>query len=549
VVIARHDNTSSPRLVGYVVPATGNPEPIDVAATRNQIDQWRSVFQSTHAGTDVADATFDITGWTSSYTGQELPAEQMRDWVEETVARIRALRPRRVLEIGVGTGLLMWRLAPDCERYVGTDFSASTLSALSRRLRDRPVESVQLLHREADELSGFASGEFDCVVINSVVQYFPHTDYLRNVLTGVCDLLDPDGSVFVGDVRHLGLLDAFHYDAAAARLDGGQRTRLHQEFRRRRDQENELVLSPAWFGEFAAAQGLATVSVSPKVGRYDNELSRYRYDVVLSKRPAASTTNGDWRDCATQPITLVDADQLLARDSSLLLTRVPNALVLDSARAAAELLGEELPTGPTTGALRASDLAALAAKHGLPVAFSWQADHPHGAFDVAVGAGTGTQWYPAAVGPTNRPTANDPSALERSARLALELKEHLAGRLPAYLVPDAVVCLPTLPLSINGKLKTDELPEPGVAAGSIKPRTPVERQLADIWSEVLNVEGIGISDNFFDLGGNSLVATRVIARAHQAGLRIGLKDLFQRQTIEDLAAACQAAAHGEDDET
>jgi ubiquinone/menaquinone biosynthesis C-methylase UbiE len=72
----------------------------------------------------------DFGGWNSSYTGAPIPLEQMREWRAAAVNRIMALQPRRVLEIGVGSGLLLAQLAPDCVEYWGTDFSAPTIQTL-----------------------------------------------------------------------------------------------------------------------------------------------------------------------------------------------------------------------------------------------------------------------------------------------------------------------------------------------------------------------------------------------------------------------------------
>ncbi|MER8188483.1 methyltransferase, partial [Kitasatospora sp. NPDC094015] len=548
VVVARSEDGEPARLLAYVVPAGRDADGAQ-GGTREQVEKWREVFQTTHAELGSGEATFDIAGWTSSYTGGPIPAEEMRDWVDETVARIRALRPRRVLEIGTGTGLLLWRLAPHCERYVGTDFSAATLAGLAARLADRPIPGVELAHREANDLAGLEPGGFDCVVINSVVQYFPHEAYLREVLAGARALLAPGGQIFVGDVRHLGLLNSFHHGVARARLGDGPPRRLYQDFLRRREQEGELVLSPAWFEEFAAGERLPGVTVSPKAGRFDNELSRYRYDVVLSAGPGdAATPSGEWRDWVSGRLTLAEAEALLARDGVLRLARVPNALVAGSAREAALLLGGDVAPGAAAEALRPVDVTDLAARHGLEAALSWRADHPEGAFDAVIGGSPQDRRFPSP-GPraTSGPTANDPVSTESSTALGQELKAYLAARLPEYLVPQAVVCLPALPLTVNGKLKTEELPVPGVAVGSVAPSTPTQALLATVWGEVLHLTGIGVRDNFFDLGGNSLVATRLIARAAQAGIRIRLRDVFQHQTIEELAAACPAARAGEDD--
>src|SRR5204863_211537 len=79
----------------------------------------------------------DVSGWRSSYTGEPLGEEEMREWVERTVERVRSLGARRVLEVGCGTGLLTHRLAGECERYVGTDFARESLGGLRRGLVGR----------------------------------------------------------------------------------------------------------------------------------------------------------------------------------------------------------------------------------------------------------------------------------------------------------------------------------------------------------------------------------------------------------------------------
>src|SRR5690606_35229304 len=129
-------------------------------------------------------AAEDTVGWNSSYTGEPIPAEEMREWVDRAVERILALRPRRVLEIGCGTGLLLFRVAPAAgvERYRGTDFSRPALEAIHRRLDGLP--QVELTQTLADDFAGVAPSEYELVILNSVVQYFPGVAYLARVLEG-----------------------------------------------------------------------------------------------------------------------------------------------------------------------------------------------------------------------------------------------------------------------------------------------------------------------------------------------------------------------------
>ncbi|RKH39334.1 non-ribosomal peptide synthase/polyketide synthase, partial [Corallococcus sicarius] len=120
------------------------------------------------------------------------------------------------------------------------------------------------------------------------------------------------------------------------------------------------------------------------------------------------------------------------------------------------------------------------------------------------------------------------------------LRAVLKAHLPEYMVPSAFVSLPALPLSSNGKLDRRALPAPGRAASGedfLAPRTPMERTLADIWAQVLGLARVGTGDNFFTLGGDSILGLQVVSRARRAGLRLTARQLFQHQTVAELARA------------
>ncbi|WP_310398875.1 non-ribosomal peptide synthetase [Nocardia kruczakiae] len=126
----------------------------------------------------------------------------------------------------------------------------------------------------------------------------------------------------------------------------------------------------------------------------------------------------------------------------------------------------------------------------------------------------------------------------------------LRGVLPGYMVPTVVVVLDELPLSANGKIDRKALPAPEAPArrggdSIVEPRTATERQLAALVTEVLGCESLGVEDNFFDLGGNSLSAARAVARINAAfGSGLTIRDLFESPTVAQLAE--QIGAHGVD---
>jgi amino acid adenylation domain-containing protein/non-ribosomal peptide synthase protein (TIGR01720 family) len=141
-------------------------------------------------------------------------------------------------------------------------------------------------------------------------------------------------------------------------------------------------------------------------------------------------------------------------------------------------------------------------------------------------------------------------ARSQPAPTATDLRQFLKIKLPVYMVPTAFVMLDALPLTPNNKvdraaLETMPLPslQDANSEGYTAPRTEVEHLLAEIWSGVLGVKHIGIHDNFFNLGGDSIISIQIVTRAHQAGLQFTPRQLFQNQTIAELAGVV-GASHG-----
>ncbi|MEV5320350.1 non-ribosomal peptide synthase/polyketide synthase [Streptomyces sp. NPDC052687] len=135
---------------------------------------------------------------------------------------------------------------------------------------------------------------------------------------------------------------------------------------------------------------------------------------------------------------------------------------------------------------------------------------------------------------------------------APELRDHLAGLLPPHMIPSAFVPLAGLPLTPNGKTDRGALPEPGpthTATGlHTPPRTDTERRIARIWSDVLGIADVGAHDNFFHLGGDSILSMQVVSRLRRDGLHVTTRDLFTHQTVGELAGVVTGAPQHSGDE-
>ncbi|MER5733128.1 amino acid adenylation domain-containing protein [Streptomyces sp. NPDC002138] len=545
-------------LVAYLVP---DPEAVQPAqgggrtADAEQVAQWRTVFDTAYDQYEQvggADPTFNIRGWSSSYTGEPIPAEEMRRWVEDTVALVRRTGPRRVLEIGSGTGLLLFRLAGACEQYTGLDLSETAVAHVRRHL-PADWEHVRLLRRAGHEVDDLAAEEFDTVIVNSVAQYLPSAAYLVEVLTKAAAVLAPGGRIVIGDVRHLALLDAFQVSVLRPALPAGaSEAELARQVRLAVRQEDELLLDPRFFEALRLEiPRIGRVEVSLKPGRDPNEMTRYRYDVVLhlDTEPAPATT-----PVRTVPWTGGDPRTLLD-GSPLVITGIPNARVDADARAAARLAAAGTdPAAPGApedpAALDPQELRELADALGLAVELSWAHGDPLGRFDAAFRpAGTDPATAPAPAGDSaGLPWphwANDPHRGRAARGLVPRLRTHLRERLPEYMVPEAFVTLDALPLTANGKLDRAALPAPDWSTGStslLAPRDETERALAEIWSSVLGVARIGLADDFFDLGGHSLLAVQVTAAVREAlGRELTVRALFEAPVLGEYAETVRRA--------
>ena len=221
------EGVSDKQLVGYVVLDQEMMLVREPEREAQLVEQWHGVYEGLYSGetfTAGAPAVLgeDFGGWNSSYTGAPIPLGQMREWQAAAVNRIMALQPRRVLEIGVGSGLLLAHVAPGCVEYWGTDFSAPTIQTLQEAVAGQSWgDRVRLRVQPADVAEGLPQGHFDVVVLNSVIQYFPSAGYLLDVLAVAMRLLAPGGAVVIGDVRNLSLLRAFTTGMLCADATGG----------------------------------------------------------------------------------------------------------------------------------------------------------------------------------------------------------------------------------------------------------------------------------------------------------------------------------------
>jgi amino acid adenylation domain-containing protein/thioester reductase-like protein len=569
-VIDREDVPGQKRLVAYLVQKLQSDKVSDELPhlDSDYISQWRSLYEETYSQTATnQDATFNIIGWNSSYTGLPIPEAEMREWVDYTVNRILSLQPSRVLEIGCGTGLLLSRIAPHCIQYWGMDFSQEAIQYLEQLKRHKPeLEQVTLLQRTADNFEGIEPDTFDTVILNSVVQYFPNIDYLLQVLKSAVNAVRCGGFIFLGDIRSLPLLEAYHASVELHQApDSLTRSQFFGRIQQRIAQEEELVIDPAFF--IALKQHLpkiADVQIQLKQGRYHNELTRFRYDVVLqvgSEVPPA--VDIPWLDWHQQNLTLPALRRAIAQTQPEIIgvRGVPNARLLAEVHTLEWLSSSD--RHDTIGELRSEKLQQFqdagvdpeilwSLSHDLPysIDITWSQFGANGCYDVVFKHHTKA----ATLIPAFKDTVpvkpwhcygNKPLQGKLAQNLIPQIRRFLQDKLPGYMIPSAFVLLDALPVTPNGKLDRSALPAPEktrvkVEEDFVASRTPLEEQIVSLWTKVLGIENIGINENFFELGGNSLLAAQLIAYVRQTfRVELPVRYIFEKPTVEGLAQIIQ----------
>jgi amino acid adenylation domain-containing protein len=564
VVLALPDSRGEKQLVAYLV---AKPEAVEKEAQGSDQDEhislWQNVYEETYRQNPAPeDLTFNTSGWKSSYTGEAIPVPEMREWLSHTIDRILSLHPKSVLEIGCGTGMILARIAPRCDSYVGLDFSPTGLDNIRTMQRTLPdLDRVTLYERSADQTAFLESQTFDTIIINSVIQHFPDVDYLLRVLDEAARLTKPGGHIFIGDVLNVSLLETFHTSVQLFRAaDSDQCGQLRQRIRQLLAHERDLCLAPQFFRALAQEQPAIThVQVLPKAGHSHNQLTAFRFDAILRINGAAKPAQElSWVDWPRKKLTLSGVSTLLSEGSETLAVRnIPNAR-LDADVAAVSWLREAASTD-SVESLRGT----LAREHrdgiepealcslnpAYRVELSWLNSRNEGAIDAAflrAELPVRPVLFPSAGGEATRGChefSNHPQRARINRQLIPQVRQFLKDKLPHYMMPSVFTIIDRLPLSPTGKIDRRALAELPVALespdedGTPVVRDPLERLLIDLWNDVLDLSHTGPDDDFFELGGNSLKA---MAFAHRLELQLDCPFrpaiLLHSPTVTKLAA-------------
>ncbi|MGF6888659.1 SAM-dependent methyltransferase [Nocardia sp. GAS34] len=331
-------------IVVHPAPSALAVRPAPGPLLREHLEHWRHVYSYVYAAADQRhDDDLDLSGWRASDTGRPFDRAHMLEWIDHAVGLVLRGQPDSVLEVGCGSGLLAHRVHSQVRAYVGLDPAEPAV----KRLDAQSLPGVRVVHAAAHELGtptvaqalrASSATRPDCIVLNSVTQCFPDERYLTAVVEDALDLVAPGGTVVIGDIRNLAGATEFARWVETAKHPDLTSEHLEERIAMRLAAEEELLCDPRVFTHLAGKHRRSVrVACYAKPMRADTELTRYRYDAILTvdgpdPSPTRTLLWNDLRGAGVAERSAALATALGAAD--VLVRGIPNAL-LDSDNAAA----------------------------------------------------------------------------------------------------------------------------------------------------------------------------------------------------------------------
>lgn len=535
----------------WVSPTNAAFERICDDLAQQNIGDWSSVFDQTYEAVEndtVEASQSDFAGWVSSYTGEMIPETEMQHWVEETVDQILTLKPRKLLEVGVGTGLLFYRYVDVCEEVYVADISKAALMGIEEAIAGKGYEKVTFCHGSVETLDIPQECKFDTIVINSVIQYFPSLKYLKNTIEKLLEWLTDDGQIFIGDIRNFALLDSHNTASLVGTCEHSVSMTVQQvreQINQLRYKDEELLVSPGYFQHLVEQNPLLQqVDISVKTGEGNNEMLRYRYDVVLHKAlPKTVNTVTQWHDWQG----MRQFERLLqnSEQSCLGVYNVPNSRIVEDVvlwqqikAAGNNILVKDLSLNHQASmAPELHTLQEIAQSNGYQLNATWS-NSEITCLDLVLYR----QEKPTIVARGKyelQRFANYPKIANIAESLEVNMTAELNQHLPDFMLPAGYVFIDSLPKTPNGKVDVKSLPKvtyQGLLQDTyVAPCTELQERMCELWQQLLRLPRIGVNDNFFNLGGHSLLATRMVSKLRsELGIELSISQIFDHPTITQL---------------
>ncbi|PIG81858.1 hypothetical protein AARAC_003709 [Aspergillus arachidicola] len=575
VVLQRSDADDDTRLVAFVREKR-DVEDEEHNNEQQQEEGWKEIFSTAvyDVGIQSHQVGRDFSGWTSMYDGTNIDKGEMNEWLDDTISTLLDGRPPgNVLEVGTGSGMILFNIPQGLRSYVGLEPAQPIVDFVQKTIHDHRgdlKDKVQLhtgTAADVGKIAEFCTTQPDLVVVNSVAQYFPGGDYLARTIG---DLLKAHKAktLFFGDMRSYALYSQFQVSKALHILeDKAEPSAIRKIMAETVENETELLVDPGFFTALPHRfPGLIRhVEILPKKMRATNELSCYRYSAVIhtvyGDHPLSIYTveSHKWIDFVSEGLdqaSLIDILSKRTEDTDVVaVANIPHQKTVVE-RVVLEALENEAENWQGVASIRDEarkrkslsviDLIDIASTTGFRVEVSWARQFSQvGGFDAIFhrihpeqSQGRAAFQFPTDHDGRQADTfTNNPMLPGLRKPIEQTLREGLQQRLPSYMVPSIIKVLDQLPINHSGKVDRKRLAQMTV---TISPST-----LCEEFANILGTD-VGVMDNFFNLGGHSLMATRAVSKIiGRLGSVLNVRDLFDYPTPAQLARKISSQRDGE----
>ncbi len=535
-VVAMVSEDKVPQLVVYAVHDAGHDE------VESGLGDWQQLYNDLYQDADPS----DFLGWNNSFDGTRIRDFEMEAWVDDVVGKVSAFSPKSCLEIGCGNGNILSRIAPGVDVYVASDISPFALDLVKSRAEKESFQA-RVRYATGDALTVLINEEsgFDAIVASSVVQYFGSKEYLDQVIDLALERLNKGGVLYIGDVRCKELQKIFYYDMASKNSDVDDYVSLTYWKTRF---EKELFISPEYFRmiEKRRADLNLRVRILPKYVPYTNELTVYRYDVLLLKSETNNSRGRHHVHWGAGKFDRFSLETLIQKfpDDNITVTGLSCAW-LNAVAQSWELIKSTTGNVPSDAefphAITAIDpyqLSQSSSSLGREISVElYVGDMVSGcAVSISHPGEWGDEKY--RWGLADKSLISIPNQYIHDKYKREKLLPYLKKSLPEYMVPSSIVFLEDIPFNTNGKLDKTKLPKISAFYRHLDVNekcSEIEKLLIEVMEDVFSITGITKECDFFELGGDSIVSIQIVSKLRQLGYKISVKNLMTHSKVDAIA--------------
>lgn len=223
----------------------------------------------------------NAAGWVHEHSGADFHDLEIMEYKENVKEKLLPYlnNHKNILEIGCGSGLLMYELAPYTKHYTGIDFSKEVIRNNLKYIEQKCISNITVKQLSAHEIEFLGENKYDIIIINSVIQYFPCMEYLEKVWKSIITVMKNIGIIFIGDIRDKGK----QYEYYMSLIGDGEVLPDEIEYfiEEKMANENELFVYKNYFKHLKKEEYVINVEITDKVGSIENELTKYRYDAMI----------------------------------------------------------------------------------------------------------------------------------------------------------------------------------------------------------------------------------------------------------------------------